>query len=278
MTNSAISEFDFDRETLAAQIEENEWQLELTPNWNINTNPNGGYLLACLLRSMASITPAHPDPVSVTTHYLRPGLSDKTATMSAKVVRLGRRTATVSGALIQEAKERIVTTATFGQLNSDIGSTDAAKKSYRQTITAPDLPPPAECTDRVNLGQGVDLALLSRVDVRIDPQYAEPGLAKSADIAGWIRFKDDRPADALSLAVFCDAFPPSIFSLHGAIGWVPTVELALHVRQRPQPGWVKAKFTTRDITEDLFIEDGLLWDSNNQLVAQSRQLQMILKR
>ena len=67
-----------------------------------------------------------------------------------------------------------------------------------------------------------------------------------------------------------------MFTLYGAIGWVPTIELSVHARRRPKPGWIKGAFKTRDVAGNLFIEDGMLWDENDQLVAQSRQLQMIL--
>jgi len=276
MTNDAHRQFDFDRETRADKTGENQWQLTLAPDWNISGNPNGGYLLGCLLRSMASLLPGHPDPVSVTTHYLRPGVPQKQAVLNADIVRAGRRTATMTGTLLQDGKPRIITTATFSNLASPHDLKNPESPNRSQTIAAPDLPSPDQCVDRMHLAQGVDLAILSRVDVRVDPQYQTPGKSAEAAMAGWIRFADERPADILALPLFCDAFPPSIFSLYGTIGWVPTVELGVHIRQRPAPGWIKAQFSTRDIAGDLFIEDGLLWDESDQLVAQSRQLQMIL--
>ena len=95
-------------------------------------------------------------------------------------------------------------------------------------------------------------------------------------MAGWIRFKDQRPIDSLALMLFCDAFPPSVFTRYGPIGWVPTIELSVHIRRRPKTDWIKGMFSTNDLSGDLFIEDGMLWDQNDQLVARSRQLQMIL--
>ncbi len=270
--------FHFDLETQPRKINDQQWDITLSPHWNININPNGGYLLACLLKTMASTTPDHPDPVAVTTHYLRPGLSDKKAIITADIIRIGKRTATVTGTLTQEGKQRITTTATFGNTGNKNDAGNENKNERSLIIAAPDIPGPGQCIDRSELAQGVELGILSRVEVRVDPQYAEPGKASKANMAGWIRFKDKRPTDVWALPVFCDAFPPSIFSLYGRIGWVPTVELSVHIRQRPQPGWVKALFTTRDIAGDLFIEDGLLWDETDQLIAQSRQLQMILEK
>jgi len=117
---------------------------------------------------------------------------------------------------------------------------------------------------------------MNRLDIRIDPQYAESGKHDAAVLTGWIRFKDERPVDLLSLQLFCDAFPPSVFTLYGRIGWVPTIELSVHARRHPNPGWIKGAFTTDDLAGNLFIEDGMLWDEQDQLVARSRQLQLIL--
>jgi len=265
----------FDNETISDKISDNHWRMTLVPHWNIGENPNGGYLLACLLRSMATLVPDTPDPIAVTTHYLRPGLPGSVADMQARVVRFGRRTATVTGTMEQEGKPRISCTATFGILdNLDTDNDSATKRNL--AITPPDLPPPDKCTTRSELAQAVSLPIMDRLDIRIDPQYAESGGHDEAVITGWVRFSDQRPADLLALHLFCDAFPPSVFTLHGPIGWVPTIELSVHTRRHPHPGWIKGAFNVGDLAGNLFIEDGVLWDENDQLVARSRQLQMIL--
>lgn len=265
----------FDQETASERISDNHRQLTLAPDWNIGKNPNGGYLLACLLRAMTSLVPDTPHPIATTTHYLRPGLPLTSADLLVSVVRLGRRTATVTGSMKQAGKARITCTATFAKIDAKAKS-DAAGIERKITIAPPDLPPPDKCTSRLELAQAVDLPIMDRLDIRVDPQYAEPGNHDTAIISGWVRFKDERPADLLALQLFCDAFPPSIFTLYGQIGWVPTLELSVHVRRQPQSTWVKGAFTVDDLNGNLFIEDGALWDENNQLVARSRQLQMIL--
>ncbi|MFN5883661.1 MAG: thioesterase family protein, partial [Burkholderiales bacterium] len=72
-------------------------------------------------------------------------------------------------------------------------------------------------------------------------------------------------------------FPPSVFGLLGAVGWVPTVELTVHVRRRPAPGWMLGQFRTLDLSDGRMIEDGWVWDSQGQLVVQSRQLALVRK-
>lgn len=273
MNSDTTKNYAFDVETIADLVADGHWRLEMVPHWNIGSNPNGGYLVACLLRAMATMVPDHPDPVSISTHYLRPGLPGSVADMHTNIVRQGRRTATVSGTMNQDGKPRITCIATFGN-HDDPSSSSGTERDI--TVPPPQLPPPAECTTRSALAQAVELPIMDRLDIRIDPTYVESGNHSDAIITGWIRFKDQRPTDVLSLPLFCDSFPPSIFTLYGPIGWVPTIELSVHTRRQPQPGWIKGAFSTRDIAGDLFIEDGMLWDENDQLVARSRQLQMIL--
>ena len=94
-------------------------------------------------------------------------------------------------------------------------------------------------------------------------------------MSGWIRFRDGRAPDTLAALLFADAFPPSVFGLLGMVGWVPTVELTVHVRRRPAPGWMLGQFRTHDLSDGRMIEDGALWDSQGQLVVQSRQLGLV---
>ena len=108
----------------------------------------------------------------------------------------------------------------------------------------------------------------------LSPETAVPGGGK-AEVSGWIRFHDDRAPDPRALLLFCDSFPPSPFGRLGVIGWVPTIELTVHVRRRPAPGWIKARFVTDDLTDGRMIESGCLWDSEGQLVAEARQLGLV---
>jgi hypothetical protein len=69
----------------------------------------------------------------------------------------------------------------------------------------------------------------------------------------------------------CDALPPVTFDL-GLFGWAPTIELTVHVRAVPAPGWLQVRHATRNLAGGLFEEDCEVWDEAGRLVAQSRQL------
>lgn len=260
-------EWDFDAETAVESTGSSSWRLTLSDRWNIGENSNGGYLVAAALNGLGQLV-EHPHPLTVTTHFLRPGVGNEEAEIVGEIVKLGNRMSTVRGTLSQLGKPRIEVTAGFG----DVSSGPIARSI---DLSPPEMPPPEECVNRVDLEQGVVLPILDRVDVEIRRDQAIAGDAKEAKVSGWIRFSDGRPPDVAALPLFADAFPPSVFAKFGFIGWVPTLELTVHVRGVPAPGWVRAEFETDDLQNGLFIESGSLWDSTGRLVARSRQVAML---
>lgn len=263
--------YQFDAETEIVTAGELRWTTHLTSNWNIGDNPNGGYLTAPLIRAMRdqAETTGHPDPMSVTTHFLRPGTGDADAVIDVEPVRIGRTLSTMQGRLTQGDRTRVETVAAF----TDLSNTDSRVELTIEPVTLPD---PDDCVNRKTLEQGVELPILNRVDVRVHPDHAVAGENQRAEIDGWIRFSDERPVDTHALTLFVDAFPPPVFSLVGHIGWVPTIELTVHVRRRPVSGWIRGHFEVTDIIGNRMIEDGILWDASGAVVARSRQVALIL--
>ncbi len=273
-TSSPSSLFDNETRVAPGPAASGEFagSLQLSSRWNIGDNPNGGYLISACVAAMAELAP-QPDPVSVTAHYLRPGLGDTHANVAAQLAKPGRSFSMLRSQLEQDGKSRLEVVGVFGDLTPP--ASDLAPERHLE-IPPPGVPGPDECVNRNTLEQGVGLPILERLDVRIIPAHAEIGRSAKAEVVGWIRHIDGRPTDARSLPLFADAFPPSVFALYGRIGWVPTIELTVHVRKRPAPGWVLARFSCDDLSGNTFIETGELWDSDGQLVARSRQLAMLL--
>ena len=54
-----------------------------------------------------------------------------------------------------------------------------------------------------------------------------------------------------------------------------TMELTVHVRARPRPGWLACRTQTRHVIGGYHEEDFEIWDSAGQLVAQSRQFALL---
>ena len=118
--------------------------------------------------------------------------------------------------------------------------------------------------------------MVLRLEDHVETRMSADASDHRAETTGWIRFRDGRPPDLLALALFVDAFPPSIFRLLGRVGWVPTIELTVHFRALPVPGWVRGRFITDDLTDGRMIETGELWDADGTLVARSRQLALLV--
>jgi len=258
---------DFDRETRLVAHERGAWTGRVHPAWNIGANPNGGYLLSLAVAALREAAPEHVDPLSVTVHYLRPGLADQACRIDTQVLRTGRTLTTARATLVQDGGARLEVLAAMGDLGE--------APQPRLALPMPDVPPPERCLSRSGDAQGVHLPIMDRLDIRLHPDESSAGAVGKAQVTGWIRFHDGRAPDALASLLFADAFPPSVFGLLGMVGWVPTIELTVHVRRWPAPGWMLGQFRTLDMVDGRIVEDGALWDSEGRLVAQSRQLALV---
>ena len=263
----------FADETLVEPVTAGEWRVELVDHWNIGSSANGGYALTPVLRALHELG-GHTDPIAVTTHFLRPvQVAPGTVApgqVRAELIRTGRTTSVARGSLLLEGRERLTVMAAFGELVPG-QSTD-----HEITLAAPTIPGPDDCIGRRELDQGVELPILDRLDIRIHPDRVVADVAGDAVMEGWIRLSDGSDPTTMTLPLFSDAFPPTLFSKFGQVGWVPSVELTVHVRRRPAPGWVQARFECDDLVDGRMIETGALWDQDGKLIARSRQLGLLL--
>lgn len=268
-TNEPIAN-QFDTETAVEPLGGGRFGVQVSNRWNIGDNPNGGYLVSMALQALRHLGP-HQDPVSVTTHFLRPGTGERPGEVHTELIRSGRSVTTGRATLIQDGKARIEVLASLGDLAG------ASGHDLEIAIAPPaDMPPVEDCVERSGLEQGVTLFIAERIDLRVRPDMAMAGASGDGEVQAWVRFADQREPDTLAAVMFSDSFAPSIFTRLGRVGWVPTIELTVHVRRRPAFGWMLGRFVTEDLHDGRLIEDGWLWDSEGALVARSRQLAMLL--
>lgn len=261
---------DFDDDTALRALGDGRYEGMVTDRWDVGDVPNGGYVLALAVRALARGLP-HPDPMTVTGHYLRRA-SHVPSTIDVAVIRSGRTTATGEAVLRQDGSERLRVLGTYGDLSTARGPTHLSNGP-------PGLPPPSRCTrasDHAMPG-GAAVPIMRRVDLRFPPGM--PGWAHgtpsgSAELVAWLRFADGRPVDTLALPLLVDCFPPPIFEL-GLVGWIPTIELTCHVRARPEPGWLRCAVRTRFLQSGLLDEEIEVWDEGDRLVAIARQLAVV---
>lgn len=252
---------EFDQHAQLVDLGDLRFGITLSGLWNVGPVPNGGYLIALAGKAMAAAC-NHPDPLTVTGHYLRPA-EPGPAELVVTPVKRGGTLDNAQVSLIQGGKERCRFIAAYGSLAQITGP------SWRDA-GPPVMPPPEACERLVST-----VILNERYESRFDPAslgWLRGETGGQAEFRVWIRHADDRPNDALSILLYSDALPPPVFNRLGPSGWVPTVELTVHLRAIPAPGWVQCRFHTRFVTNGLLEADGELWDSRGELVALSRQL------
>jgi hypothetical protein len=269
---ATIGNSEFDRDTAVTLREEGVYDAELSAGWTIIHAVNGGYLLAMLGRALGEALP-HPDPFSVSAHYLTASVPGP-AVIRTQTVRTGRTLSTGQASLLQYAEdgtevERIRVIATYGDLDALSGEVCTSAKP-------PAIPPLEHC---LGPGDGPapipgSSAITERLDIKLDPAtigWAVGAPSGKGEMRGWFGLADGRDADPLSLLLTVDALPPTSFEL-GLKGWTPTIELTTHIRCRPAPGPLRVSITTRNLAGGFLEEDADVWDSADRLVAQSRQL------
>ncbi|MEU9992194.1 thioesterase family protein [Streptomyces sp. NPDC048045] len=271
-SRAVIGDSEFDRDTAVTRREPGVYDIDLSAGWTIFDAVNGGFLLAVLGRALADALP-HPDPFTVSAYYLtasRPG----PAVVRTQTVRTGRTLSTGQASLLQyddegNEVERIRVLASYGDL-SDLPD------DVRTTATPPAIPPLEHCFGADDAPEPLPggSAIAERLMLKLDPAtlgWAVGAPSGKGEMRAWFGLADGRDADPLSLLLAVDALPPTAFEI-GLKGWVPTVELTVHVRRRPAPGPLRVSITTRNLAGGFLEEDAEIWDSEDRLVAQSRQL------
>ncbi|MEO8093095.1 MAG: hypothetical protein ABI726_10355, partial [bacterium] len=100
----------------------------------------------------------------------------------------------------------------------------------------------------------------------------------SGEVGGWLGLIEQRPLDAAAVAVLADAWFPAPWPRLRALAPAPTIDLTVHFRAPlPLPdSLLLGRFRNRVVRDGFFEEDGELWAPDGTLVAQSRQLGLLL--
>ncbi len=271
-TNPAAHELD--RDTALSELAPGRYGGQVSAAWNVGPVPNGGYVMALGLAAMQRALPGL-DPLSISAHYLRPAVPGPLE-IAVEVVKQGRSLSTACARLSQAGREITRVLATLGTLGNP---------GPRFGDAAP--PPMPGVDDAMPRPAGAPLVEIAhRFEQRFDPETVHWAVGTRADPAApgtraelraYQRLADGRAADPLALPIFADSMPPPIFAVIQP-GWVPTIELTVHVRARPVPGWLLCQFRTRFLFGGYLEEDGEIWDASGQLVALSRQLASVPSR
>lgn len=238
--------------------------------WWIERGPNGGYLAAIVLRAVLAEAAAEDRrPRSMTLHYLRPP-TEGPCEVEVVVERAGRGLTTLSARLRQGGRDCILALVALG--------VDRPGPTLHDH-PPPDVLSPDELPPRPD-GQvvGPDIPFRHRFDLRPALGALPFSAATDALTGGWIRTAEDDPVDDVLVAAITDSWPPAVFSkLELPVG-VPTIELTIHFRNAPSrsPGWSLVRFRTLEASEGYLEESGEVWSADGRLLAESRQLAVLL--
>jgi len=248
---------------------------EVSPDWRAGRGPHGGYLAAMLLRALVeSVADAERAPRSLTIHYLRPP-EPGPAQIVTTLERQGRSLSTLS-ARMQQGGETIA--LVLGAFSVAWGGPEISE------VELPQVEPAAATREGVSLIQ--EGAPMFASHIVLQPRMDGipfAGSEQQMEVRGWLGLSEPRPIDALSLAFFSDALMPAPYMRLVEPAGVPTVDLTVHFRARmplapdPDPAELCLAMTRTDLIHDgLFVEDGTIWAADGTLLAQSRQLAIII--
>jgi acyl-CoA thioesterase len=264
----------FDRDTAVTQLSDGTFAATIAPGWRAGRGPHGGYLAAILLRALtAAVDDSERTPRSLTIHY---AASPEVGPVEIHVTieRAGRSLSTLTARMEQDGRLIALALAAFSVPWRSPGANE---------LPMPELgPPDAERRSTPGL---FDAAPEFTRQLVMQPRVGAVPFAGSGApmrVGGWTGLPEPRPVDALALALFCDAwFPPSFIALDSpAVS--PTVDLTIHFRQPislcdcDPASLCLGVFETRLLHDGLFEEDGVIWAPDGAVLAQSRQLGIIM--
>jgi len=260
----------FDDDTAVECVRADLFRARIDSKWWVIRGPNGGYVAAILQRAM---TEAVGDPLrparSLAVQFLTPPEAGP-VDIHTHIERQGRSLTSTSARLVQG--ERLVATA--------VGAFSARREAIEYSeVEMPDVPAPDEVPSRAIEGAPAHAQMFDwRPAIGAVP--FEQG--DRAVTGGWFRLREAQLADPVVLASYADGwFPALFFRTREPVG-VPTVDFTVHFRAGlPLPhatpeDYYLVVFRAPLSHDGFVVEDGEIWSQDGQLVAQARQLAVVL--
>lgn len=262
----------FDDDTAIRPTGDSTFVADLRPNWWVARGPHGGYLASVLLRALTvMVGDDQRAPRSLTVHYLRPP-AEGALNIEVSVDRVGRNATFVSCTAHQDSKLCARALGAFSQAWDAPSFDDAPMPEVR----------PAEDSFRIPHDDPSTPPFLKNFDIRWALGDAFFSGAEHARVGGWIRTNEPRIGDSIAIATYMDAFAPAAFPRITSPAIAPTMDLTIHFRSalplasaRPEDLYLGI-FTSSLARDGFFEEDGLLWAADGTLIAQSRQLALLI--
>jgi acyl-coenzyme A thioesterase PaaI-like protein len=246
------------------------WSGAIAPGWETPRGPLGGYVMAILMRGLElAVDDRERAARSVSIHFLRPP-TEGPVSVAARVERAGRSLSTVSGRLEQDGELIAIALGAYSKpwespvlASAPMPEVEPPPPGARDAPAGP-LDQPRPFMDR--------LVFVHRFG---DPPFTG---SDRGEAGGWLGLRERRPLDAPAIALLADACYPAPWPRLAELAPAPTIDLSVHFRA-PLPlddALLLGRFTNRAVRDGFFDEDGELWAPDGTLVAQSRQLGLLL--
>jgi acyl-CoA thioesterase len=262
----------FDLDTAVQDLGGGRFAATMSKRWWVERGPNGGYVAAVTLRAIQAVVGLERAPRSLTVHFPRAPEAGPVE-LAVSVERQGRTATFVSARLAQAGELCAIALAVLGE--------DWDMPGYSE-IEMPAVEEPDELyapnPDDVD---GMP-AMFQNYSMR--PALGERAFSGGSPYSGaWLRTREPRLLDAPLATAMLDAWFPAPFVRLKAPAPAPTIDYTVHFRSPLPPADATAEspylatFRSGLARHGYFEEDGALWSADGILLAQSRQLALLLE-
>jgi len=260
----------FEADTAVENLGGGRFGATMSERWWVGKGPNGGYVAAVILRAIQASASATRAPRSLTVHYQRaPKVGP--VEVAVTVEREGGHITFLSARLTQEGKVQATAQAVLSEDWSEGGF---------EELTMPEAGEPGELPTIDASGDGRPNMLQN---YRLRPALGEPAFSGGAPETGaWIRTREPYLLDAPLAAALLDTWFPAPFVRLERPAGAPTIDYTVHFRSPLPPAGATTEdpylisFRSNIARHGFFEEDGELWAADGTLLAQSRQLALLL--
>lgn len=261
---------EFERDTAVVGVGDGGYEATIVERWTNTGGPNGGFTAALLLRTaIAHLDDTAMHPRSFTAHLIgAPAVGP--CELTAITERHGRTAGFVSVRLTQGDLIMATASTVF------VGRRPALEPFTQRAI--PEVSTPA-LTNRRDVRREVPSYIAN-----YDQRFATPPLTGNgvAKVIGWTRFVNAQPFDAVALVAIADSFPPPVLARTYNVAGALTLDYTVHFRTElpaaatSADGFVLMETESNFCQEGLVEEDGWIWAPDGTLLAQARQLGLML--
>jgi acyl-CoA thioesterase len=261
----------FDLDTAVEDLGDGRFGAAMSERWWVERGPNGGYVSAVILRAIQAAAVSERAPRSLTVQFPCAPVAGPVEIV-VKTEREGRTVTFLSARMEQEGKLQATALAV---LADDLDASGFAE------LRMPAVEPPSEL-------YSPDPEQVPGMPTMFQNYSVRQALGGEAFSGGaphsglWIRAREPRLLDAPLAAAILDAWFPAPFIRLERPAPAPTIDYTVHFRATlPEPGASAedpylATFRSGLARGGFFEEDGELWSQDGSLLAQSRQLALLL--